>query len=230
MAWHLVYIFLEKQTNLTNIVHTVKQTWNLSQAPQACLCKIILVRVNVWLHIRNFYCNSVLSVYKYWGQSYPGYTINKEFQPLYMLTCFTGLFTQEKIMLTCFKGLFTQEKIIEDKYTHKKILLIELYHLLCCFVAVLCSLRFTNFWVKFGVSFLTNSMSVITHSYIFPYLNEGKWVYFSSGWCEQKDMVWHQRLYPVQFCMNPLYVCYQDNQDTEHIFIHGNKTCLVSLL
>ena len=41
----------------------LKQTWNLSQAPQACLCKILLVPVKSLNKHTLFFCrNSVLSV------------------------------------------------------------------------------------------------------------------------------------------------------------------------
>ena len=48
-------------------------------------------------------------------------------------------------------GLFTQEKIIEAKYTHKKFNLFNFNHNLRCFVAILRSLRFMHFCVKFGL-------------------------------------------------------------------------------
>ena len=39
-------LFTREQTFSIQVVPgSIMQTWNLSQAPQACLCKIILVRV-----------------------------------------------------------------------------------------------------------------------------------------------------------------------------------------
>ena len=66
---HAVLAMVAGMTGIRNVKtlrRTLGQTYSLSQA---CLCKIILVRVKCLAKHTLFCCNLVLSVYKYWEQS-----------------------------------------------------------------------------------------------------------------------------------------------------------------
>ena len=113
------------------------QTWNLSQAPQACQCKILLVWVKCLAKHKLFLLQFGLVCVQIMGVELTRVSLHYKYRVATTLHAPLGLFRQEN----------TYWSLI---YPHK-MKPIEFYHNLRCFVAILRSLWFTHFWVKFGL-------------------------------------------------------------------------------